>query len=113
MICALVTGYQRGALPIAGWAYELADQITDGVLAVVQRSADAHERLGDTGAVRGALEVGVLADPGNEAIWRRLVQAVEDDEGPDAAHACAIRMRSMIDREIGRASCRGRVCQYG
>ena len=100
---ALVRGPALGAgAHRPGWADELADQITDEVLAVVQRSADAHERLGDTGAVRGALEVGVLADPGNEAIWRRLVQAVEDDEGPDAAHACAIRMRSMIDRVAGR-----------
>src|SRR3546814_1652864 len=82
--CALVTGVQTCALPIWG---EVADQADD--------AACLRDRLVDRiddAVVRAAIDLGeVLGD------------------GP-AGRGDAIAVQKA--REIGRASCRERVCQY-
>src|SRR3546814_18782806 len=112
-ICALVTGVQTCALPIS---------------LIVE--ADEVEQLGDAAGDLGARAAAVFESEGDVALDRQVGEqrvGLEDDAevalgdrqrrdvAPgllDAAARLQVEPGDGAPQELGRASCRGRVCQY-
>src|SRR3546814_1266152 len=90
--CALVTGVQTCALPIYGDIGEIAEPVPA-----------APANLGE----RRAVDVGVEAD-------RNVIGGAQRAEQIGALPIGLVRRAdaAIVTREIGRASCRERGCQY-
>src|SRR3546814_2036528 len=80
--CALVTGVQTCALPI------LSGDTRPGVPAVITQTVDLADRHDAAPPAQSALRLGALPDRGG------------------------LKFSSEVFKQIGRASCRERVCQY-
>src|SRR3546814_8861119 len=97
-MCALVTGVQTCALPIS----HLKGYIHERKLDV--RSYAVEQRLKFT---RGLPEdVENSGKPGASCDLLETHVIIDSDEAPDVIRSC------IEDAQLGRASCRERVCQY-
>src|SRR3546814_7259425 len=91
-ICALVTGVQTCALPI--WMVGATDGTNEGYAAIVDEDAN-------TAAICGRI------------FSQTKTIGLHDAGNPATLQSQADGTLSGSNAEIGRASCRARVCQYG
>src|SRR3546814_8242777 len=93
------TAYERR---ISDWSSDVCS--SDLRLPQARQTEDEHRGVGD--------EVGVLEPADRVGAHRRPGEQLEAHRNADHGRAGADRER-MQPAEIGRASCRERVCQYG